>query len=116
MPDARQYCIVRRIPEMDDYGEGHVDVHRHCVDSVFLFIGHGPALRGLTVEVRLGAETFVVESPSSVFIPSGLLHSYRVLAGAGLFINHVQTGDYNSSLLDSAIFQSGSGVPVEPVV
>jgi 2-isopropylmalate synthase len=115
VPDARQYCIVRRIPEMDDYGEEHADVHRHCVDSVFLFIGHGPALRGLTVEVRLGAETFVVESPSSVFIPSGLLHSYRVLAGAGLFINHVQAGDCNSSLLAPAIFESDSGVPVERV-
>lgn len=101
VPDARQYCIVRRIPEIDDYKEGHVDVHRHCVDSVFLFIGHGPALRGLTVEVCLGADTFVVESPSSVFIPSGLLHGYRVLAGAGLFIKHVQAGDYNSSLLDN---------------
>lgn len=100
LPDARQYCIVRRIREMDDYGEGHADVHRHCVDSVFLFIGNGPALKGLTIEVRLGVDTFVVESPGSVFIPSGLLHSYRVLAGAGLFINHVQAGDYNSSLLD----------------
>ncbi|MDN5753580.1 MAG: LeuA family protein [Nitrosospira sp.] len=109
VPDARQYCTVRRIPEMDDHGEGHVDAHRHCVDSVFLFIGHGPDLSGLTVEVRLGAETFVVESPSSVFIPSGLLHSYRVLAGAGLFINHGQAGDYDSSLLDPAIFENDLG-------
>jgi 2-isopropylmalate synthase len=116
VPDARQYCIVRRIPEMNDYGERHIDVHRHCVDSVFLFIGNDPDLKGLTVEVRLGADTFVVESPGSVFIPSGLLHSYRVLAGAGLFINHVQAGDYTSSLLDSAIFRSSPGVPIEPVM
>ncbi|MDN5850691.1 MAG: hypothetical protein L0H63_13815, partial [Nitrococcus sp.] len=41
--------------------------------------------------------------------PSGLLHSYRVLAGAGLFINHVQAGDYDSSLLDPAIFENDLG-------
>lgn len=114
--DARQYCIVRRIPKMDDYGKRHIDVHRHCVDSVFLFIGNDPDLKGLTVEVRLGTDTFVVESPGSVFIPSGLWHSYRVLAGAGLFINHVQAGDYTSSLLDSTIFRNNLGVPIEPVV
>ena len=110
VPDARQYCIVRRIPELANYKEGHVDVHRHCVDSVFLFIGYGPDLTGLTVEVHLGTDTFVVESPSSVFIPSGLLHSYRVLTGTGLFINHVQAGNYDSSLLDSATFETDSVV------
>ncbi len=102
VPDARQYCIVRSIPEMDDYGPGHVDRHRHTVDSTFLFIGNGAGLAGLTVEVSLGDESFVVESPKSVFIPSGVAHSYRVLAGAGLFINYVLAGEYNSSLLDDA--------------
>ncbi|HWX16941.1 MAG TPA: hypothetical protein VNY07_10170 [Chthoniobacterales bacterium] len=105
--DARQYCIVRHIPEMEDYGPGHVDSHRHCVDSIFLFIGHQENLAGLTVEVSLGHERFIAESPSSVFIPSGVPHSYRVLAGSGLFVNHVLAGDYNSSLLDLADLKKG---------
>jgi 2-isopropylmalate synthase len=37
---------------------------------------------------------------SSVFILSGMIHSYRVIEGEGLFVNHV-VGDYNSSLLGS---------------
>lgn len=98
--DARQYCIVRHIPLMEEYGSGHVDVHRHRVDSIFLFLGHGENLTGLSVEVLLGKRTFTVNSPSSVFIPSGVLHSYRVVSGSGIFVNHVQAGDYNSSLLD----------------
>lgn len=100
VPDARQYCIVRHIPELDDYGAGHVDGHVHDVDSLFLFTGKADDLTGLKVEVELGDETFVVESPASVFIPSGLFHSYRVLGGSGLFFNHVLAGEYNSSLLD----------------
>ncbi|WP_203646860.1 LeuA family protein [Pseudomonas sp. RtIB026] len=100
--DARQYCIVRKIPELMEYGPGHVDRHRHCVDSIFLFIGGGENLSGLSVEVSLGEEIFTVNSPTSVFIPSGVMHSYRVIGGAGFFINHVLSGDYNSSLLYTA--------------
>ena len=100
VPDARQYCIVRRIPIAADHGPGHVDAHRHSVDSLFLFVGNGSELDGLEVEVRIGDRLFLVSSPASVFIPSGLVHSYRIVRGDGFFINHVLEGDYNSSLLD----------------
>ena len=98
--DCRQYCIVRRIPALNDYGEGHVDAHSHTCDSLFLFLGDGPELEGLAVAVTLGADTFEVDSPASVFIPSGVAHSYRIRAGSGLFINHVLSGAYDDSLLD----------------
>lgn len=100
--DARQYCIIRRIPELDDYGLGHVDSHRHCVDSLFLVAGDGPHLEGLTIEVELEGEAFTVVSPASVFIPSGIRHSYRVISGSGLFVNHVLSGSYEDSLLDES--------------
>lgn len=99
--DARQYCIVRHVPQGDP-GPGHVDPHRHHVDSLFLFVGYESGLSGLRAEVCLGDETFVVESPCSVFIPSGVVHSYRVLSGSGIFVNHVLEGDYNTSLLKPA--------------
>jgi 2-isopropylmalate synthase len=100
VPDARQYCIVRDIPPLDDHGPGHVDTHRHVCDSLFLFLGRGPGLTGLAVEVALGDAVHRVDSPASVFIPAGVPHSYRVLGGAGLFVNHVLSGSYNESLLD----------------
>lgn len=102
IPGANQYCIVRRIPKMDDFGPGHVDCHRHNVDSMFLFVGHEGDLTGLTAEVTLGNEKFVVGSPCSVFIPSGVRHSYRVLSGEGLYLNHVLAGTYNDSLLEES--------------
>lgn len=107
--DARQYCIVRRIPVAEDHGPGHVDTHRHSVDSLFLFLGNEAGLTGLEVEVRLGDRLFPVSSPASVFIPSGLVHSYRVVRGGGLFLNHVLDGDYNSSLLDERPAQGSDG-------
>jgi len=110
---AQQYCIVRNIPKMDDYGQGHVDAHRHNVDSLFLFIGNEDDLSGLSVEVKLGERTNMVNSPSSVFIPSGMMHSYRVVSGAGQFINHVLAGDYNSSLLDHSLLEKTDDNPTQ---
>jgi 2-isopropylmalate synthase len=100
LPGAGQYCIARRIPEMEDYGAGHVDTHVHACDSLFVFLGEEEGYRGLRVEVTLGEEVRPVESPASVFIPAGVPHSYCVLGGAGTYINHVLAGSYNESLLD----------------
>jgi 2-isopropylmalate synthase len=101
LEDCRQYCIVRTIPYCEEPAKEHVDIHTHHVDSLFLFLGTGPYLAGLTCEVELGGETFVVTSPKSVFIPAGVPHKYRILSGSGFFINHVLAGDYNSSLLEA---------------
>ncbi|WP_405532670.1 hypothetical protein OG592_35265 [Streptomyces avidinii] len=100
VPSANQYCIARRIPLLDDYGPGHVDTHVHHCDSLFVFLGEDQGYRGLSVKVTLGDEVIAVESPASVFIPSGVAHGYRVVSGAGTYLNHVLAGDYNSSLLD----------------
>ncbi|MDH6578818.1 hypothetical protein [Kitasatospora sp. MAP5-34] len=100
VPGAEQYCIARRVPLLDDYGTGHVDTHVHHCDSLFIFLGEEEGYRGLSVEVTLGDETFPVQSPASVFIPAGVPHGYRVVGGAGTYLNHVLAGDYNSSLLD----------------
>jgi 2-isopropylmalate synthase len=100
VPDCRQYCIVREISEVKEEVPSHVDPHRHMCDSLFLFIGKKERLTGLTVEVQLGNATFHVTSPASVFIPAGVEHTYRILRGEGLYINHVLSGCYNDSLLD----------------
>jgi len=102
VPDSRQYCIVRRIPHLAEYGPGHVDVHAHRCDSLFVFIGEGEDLEGLTAEVTVNGATRIVHSLASVFIPAGATHSYRIVSGAGLFLNHVLSGSYEASLLDIA--------------
>lgn len=97
--DARQYCIVRDIPEVVEPPAPHVDPHRHDCDSLFLFVGREEGLKGLRVEVMLEGATRTLESPASLFVPAGTLHSYRILNGCGLFLNHVLAGSYNDSLL-----------------
>lgn len=100
--DSRMYSIVRKVYGVTSSTPGHVDAHRHNVDSFFLFLSNNPDMSGLSVEVALGKEKFKVDSPACVFIPSGLAHSYRVLSGEGLFVNTVFSGSYNDSLLEYA--------------
>lgn len=100
LKDCRLYSIVRKIYGVNENTTGHVDNHRHHVDSLFIFLSYSVDLAGLKVEVLLGDERFQVESPASVFIPSGVKHSYRVISGEGLFINTVLSGSYNESLLE----------------
>ena len=100
VPDCRQYCIVREIPATKGTPIPHVDSHVHKVDSLFLFLGKGPGLSGLKIEVTVGKVVRQLDSPASVFIPAGLSHTYRILSGSGVFINHVLSGSYNDSLLE----------------
>lgn len=100
VPDCRQYCIVRKVLKLKRYGSGHVDRHSHTCDSLFLFVGDAADLTGLLVEISLDEETFTLQSPASVFIPAGVEHSYRIINGSGLFVNHVLSGSYNESLLE----------------
>ena len=103
--DCRQYCIVRNIEvEKGEIVEAHVDAHRHTCDSLFLFIGKNKDLTGLTVIVTIEGEERLVSSPASVFIPAGLYHTYKVVEGYGLYINHVLSGNYNDSLLEKSIW------------
>lgn len=99
--DSRLYSIVRKVYGVNENTPGHVDSHRHHVDSFFLFLSNNSDMGGLNVEVTLGEEKFNVSSPSCVFIPSGVEHSYRVVSGEGLFVNTVLSGNYNESLLES---------------
>jgi 2-isopropylmalate synthase len=92
--------MARKVDGIRADEPGHVDPHAHRCDSVFLFLGDGPDYTGLTVEVLINARLKTVRSPATVFIPAGARHSYRFVEGSGSFINFVDSGDYNQSLLE----------------
>jgi len=97
--DARQYCVIRDIPEQTERAPRHVDAHRHAVDSLWMFIGRNEDLTGLRVEIDLDGSVRQIDSPVAVHVPAGMLHSYAVVSGSGYYINHVQAGSYHESLL-----------------
>jgi len=99
VPDSSFYTIVRKVTNVQEDKKSHVGMHSHNCDSAFLFIGDNKNLKGLICEVCLGNEKYMIESPTSVFIPRGLQHSYRFIKGSGYYVNIVLSGDYNKSIL-----------------
>ncbi|GLZ18922.1 2-isopropylmalate synthase [Burkholderia plantarii] len=100
VPSSPFYFIARKVDEIVPTEPGHVDSHIHRCDSVFMFLGDGEGYRGLQAEVTVGDRTQVLQSPASVFVPAGYRHTYRFLSGSGSFINFVNHGNYNQSLIE----------------
>jgi len=98
-PNGNVYTIVRVVENVDN-PEQHIDDHEHPVDSLWLFEGDKPDLTGLQVEVKLGNSKFVLDSPASVYIPSGVMHNYRFIKGSGRYTNIVlvQGAEYNKAI------------------
>lgn len=97
-PHAKIYQIVRRISKLTEPPQPYIEEHKHCVDSTFIFLGNNLDLTGLRAEVVLNGERFEINSPATVYIPAGLVHSYRLSAGSGFFIHTVLGGNYEDTL------------------
>lgn len=105
--DARSHVyIIERIFDIDysDSYQPHVDSHAHNCDSVFVFIGSNSDGTGLKVSVTFGEGnqkiTEIVDSPSSIYIPANVYHSYSYISGTGRFLNFVLSPNYNESIVN----------------
>jgi 2-isopropylmalate synthase len=100
-PAAQAYLMKRTVARPDTATEPdpHVDLHVHHCPSALVFLGDGPDNGGFACEVAYGAETRLVTSPATVWIPAGVPHSFRIVSGGGEVLNLVLTGEYNSSLV-----------------
>jgi hypothetical protein len=85
---------------MEEVTDGHVDVHVHDCDSAFLFWGDQVDGAGLICEVEIEGERHLISSPASIFIPAGILHTYRYVYGRGTYTNILLAPHYNESLLE----------------
>jgi 2-isopropylmalate synthase len=96
-PGGNIYAIAREVHNVEEPG-AHLDEHIHTVENLMIFLGFEKGLTGLTAEVTLGNEKYFVESPSAVFVPPGLKHSFKFIRGSGLYVNFLPApaGDYNA--------------------
>ena len=98
-PDGKVYSILRVVKNVERPPQ-HVETHSHSVDSLFMFIGDNDDLTGLQAEVVLGEKTYTLDSPTSVYIPQDVQHTYRFVKGSGKYINIVLVpgGEYNTAV------------------
>lgn len=67
--------------------------HKHNHDEINLILSEGSKL---IYDVQLGDETYKVTSPSTIFIPKGLLHSAQAVSGKGIFVCIILSSKYSS--------------------
>ena len=105
--DERSHIyIIERTFDVDysNSYQPHVDSHAHNCDSTFVFMGNNSDGTGLKVSVTFGEGakqiTKIVYSPSSVYIPANVYHSYSYISGTGRFLNFVLSPNYNESIIN----------------
>jgi hypothetical protein len=91
--------VVRSVADVRPTQANYFDSHAHNCDTQHIAIGAGPELTGLKIEVTIGGETAVVESPVGVHIPAGTPHTQRIIEGSGHFFNFVPKSHYNDGLM-----------------
>ena len=69
-PKTEFYIIGRRVESVPENQPTYVDIHRHNCNSYYLFIGDNEDLSGLEAEIVIEGNKKIIESPSSVVIPS----------------------------------------------
>jgi len=96
-PSGKLYTISRAVMDVSTPYEA-AEPRTHSVDAVMMFMGFGERLEGLCAEVSLNGESFVVNSPASVYVPAGVKHTYKLLKGSGTYTKIVLApgGDYNA--------------------
>lgn len=92
------YQVVRYVRGLEAKPEAHVQPHTHVVPTLYSFIGSGNELDGLEADVYIGSGTHRIQSPCAVLVPKGVIHSYRLVSGSGIFVHTVSVGDFNKSV------------------
>ena len=91
IPEADMGMGIRKIEHVPDNFERDLEPHKHEVSEIYAVIGD------LTVEFFLEGETREITGPAALFIPAGMMHTYRPVKGSGYFVIVSRGGEYIAS-------------------
>jgi hypothetical protein len=93
-PAIKKHVVAHEIREVSSQNRSYCEPHVHDCDEMNILL----SLTGLTYEIRLGDEVYVVEAPATIHIPAGLVHSANVIEGSGFYIALLETQNYLGSV------------------
>ena len=91
IPEADMGMGIRKINQVPPNFKRTLEPHKHEVSEIYAVIGD------LTVEFFLEGETREVTGPAAIFIPPGMMHTYRPVKGSGYFVVVSRGGKYKAS-------------------
>ena len=86
--------VLHQISKLPKKIPSYCDPHIHEFDEINLILSDAGTLK---YRIVLGDETFVVRSPSTIYIPAGLRHSAEVLSGKGTYVTVLMTSAYRAT-------------------
>jgi 2-isopropylmalate synthase len=92
IPTSDTHIAVHFINGKQKYSQ-YSTLHRHDYDEINLILSENDKL---TYEIQLEDETYVVSSPSTVYIPKDTRHKANVVSGKGIFVCIILSDGYKS--------------------
>ena len=92
VPEASLFVSTRSVRDLAD-GEGDegTDLHTHGVPQLYLLLSDDRSLR---VEALIDGEVSLAVSPAAIYIPAGIEHRLRIVAGTGTVVAILAAGVY----------------------
>lgn len=92
IPESNTHVAVHFVDaskKLPQYSEPH----KHNQNEINLILSENSKLK---YKILLGNETYMVTSPSTIFIPKGLQHSAQAVSGKGIFVCIILSAKYTS--------------------
>ena len=82
-PEANIYVAIHEAKNLPDPVPDYQVPHCHNTDEFYYFIGNNPDLSGLEGQIIFEGKVHKIISPACVYIPTNVVHEYKVTRGEG---------------------------------
>jgi hypothetical protein len=94
-PDADVYIAIHEAKELPKTVPDYQVPHFHNTDEFYFFLGDGPDLTGLDGQIKFEGKVHKIVAPATVYIPTGVVHEYKVTQGSGCVVVLFRNRGYN---------------------
>lgn len=93
--DADVYIAIHEAKELPDPVPDYQVPHLHNTDEFYFFLGNEPDLSGLEGQIKFEGRVHKIVAPATVYIPTGMVHEYKVTRGSGSVVVLFRNRGYN---------------------
>lgn len=96
LPGSNFHIAAHIVTKLPKRIPNYVEPHAHNCDEINLILSEKGKLK---YKITMDDETYIVSSPSTVYIPRGTVHTAQVLSGHGIYLCIIMSKTYKSSLI-----------------
>ncbi len=93
--EADVYIALHEAKDLSEPVPDYQVPHFHNTDEFYFFLGNEPDLSGLEGQIKFEGKVHRISAPSTVYIPRGTVHEYKVTKGSGSVVVLFKHRGYN---------------------